>query len=102
MLIITQDRESIINMDKIVTINYGFADIDDYKNERVRVYAETLTENPYTLGKYYNEYEAKEVLFKIAKAHNDNQKVFEMPYMKSRIEYKPSNFEDNITLINNN
>lgn len=85
MLIITQDRRAIINMDKIVTINYGFTYINENEIDKVRVYAETLTENPYTLGEYCNEDEAKEVLFKIAKARNDNQKVFEMPYEKYKI-----------------
>ena len=85
MLIITQDRSSIINMDNIVTINYGFTYINENEIDLVRVYAETLTEHPYTLGEYYAESEAKEVLFKIAKAHDDNQKVFEIPYEKYKI-----------------
>ena len=80
MLIITQDKRSIINMDNIITVTYGFIDDNDY----VRLYAETLTENPYTLGDYPTIYAAEEVIRRIAKAHNDNYKVFEMPEKRFR------------------
>ena len=79
MLIITQDKRSIINMDNIATVTYGFIDDNDY----VRLYAE-FGENIYILGDYSTTYLAEEVIRRIAKAQNDNQKVFEMPEKRFR------------------
>lgn len=78
MLIITQDKRSIINTDNIITVTYTIT------NDDVMVHAETLTENSYTLGHYPTTYMAEEVIKRIAKAHNDNQKVFEMPVKRFR------------------
>lgn len=74
MLIITQDKRSIINMEKVVTITYTIREDGD-----VMVYAETLTENPYNIGGYPTTFAAEEIIRRIAKAHKDNYKVFEMP-----------------------
>lgn len=67
MIIVSQDKELILNFENIDAIGIGNPLDDD--NGMFKVFASTTSDNEYTLGKYKTEERAKEVLQEIIKVY---------------------------------
>lgn len=93
MIIVSQDKELILNFENIDAIGIGNPLDDD--NGMFKVLASTTSDNEYTLGKYKTEERVKEILQEIIDLYNKTDciigigdslkqvvnlpKVFEMP-----------------------
>lgn len=93
MIIVSQDKELILNFENIDAIEIG--NPLEYDDGMFKVFAITTSDNEYTLGKYETEKRAKEVLQEIMKKYLEikcfynskfevmqaieQPKVFEMP-----------------------
>ena len=67
MIIVSQDKELILNFENIEAIGIGNPLEDD--DGMFKVLASTTSDNEYTLGKYVTEERAKEVLQEIIKEY---------------------------------
>lgn len=67
MIIVSQDKELVLNFKNIDVIGIGNPLEDD--DGMFKVLASTTSDNEYTLGKYETEKRAKEVLQEIAKVY---------------------------------
>ncbi len=71
MIIVSQDKDTIINFDNIESIDI-VADLDGTGKVPYKLYCETSTKRE-ELGKYATEERAKEVLIEIIQSHVDSE-----------------------------
>lgn len=81
MIIVSQDKELILNFENIEAIGIGNPLEDD--DGMFKVLASTTSDNEYTLGKYKTEERAKKVLQEIVKQY----KNLITSYQKGRSDY---------------
>ena len=74
MLILTQDRDRVFNLDTLKYIGIEY----DYAEKTAEIIAFTQEGIGYTLGLYRNDLRAKDILKSIWKAY-DSANIFEMP-----------------------
>ena len=84
MVIVSQDKELILNFENIDAIEIG--NPLEYVDGMFKVFAITISDNEYTIGKYSTEKRAKEVLQEIiltyageAMVEYNGYILFEMP-----------------------
>ena len=84
MIIVSQDKELILNFENIEAIGIGNPLEDD--DGMFKVLASTASDNEYTLGKYKTEERAKEVLQEITKAYQTTGICY-----SGQVNYNPIN-----------
>ena len=90
MIIVSQDKEEIINFDNMTRVYITFDEDDDY----VCIRTETVDSLYEDLGYYKTEARAKEVLQEIIKAYldcNEQNVLAEYAYVKNKVYEMPIN-----------
>ena len=79
MIIVSQDKDTVVNFDNIEIIGIGNPLEDD--NGKFKILANTTSDSQYTLGQYDTEERAKEVLIEIVANYYNYElmKKYEMP-----------------------
>ena len=88
MIIVSQDKEEIINFDNMTRVYITFDEDDDY----VCIRTETVDSLYEDLGYYKTEARAKEVLQEIIKAYldcNEQNVLAEYAYVKNKVYEMP-------------
>lgn len=88
MIIVSQDKEEIINFDNMTRVYITFDEDDDY----VCIRTETVDNLYEDLGYYKTEARAKEVLQEIIKAYldcNEQNVLAEYAYVKNKVYEMP-------------
>lgn len=88
MIIVSQDKEEIINFDSMTRVYITFDEDDDY----VCIRTETVDSSYEDLGYYKTESRAKEVLQEIIKAYldcNEQNVLAEYAYVKNKVYEMP-------------
>ena len=84
MIIVSQDKELILNLENIEAIGIGNPLEDD--GGMFKVLASTTSDNEYTLGRYATEERTKEVLQGIIKAYQTTEICY-----RGQVNYNPIN-----------
>lgn len=87
MIIVSQDKDNIVNFDNVVSVGIIDFDIND-KNCWQRITAETLG-TAVVLGDYKTEERAKEVLKEITRMYQETRIVY-----RGQVNYNPVNSID--------
>lgn len=91
MIIVSQDKELILNFENIEAIGIGNPLEDD--DGMFKVLASTTSDNEYILGKYKTEERAKEVLQEIMKKYLDIKCFYNSKYEVMQAIEQPKIFE---------
>lgn len=91
MIIVSQDKELILNFENIEAIGKGNPLEDD--DGMFKVLASTTSDNEYTLGKYKTEERAKEVLQEIIKKYLEIKCFYNSKYEVMQAIEQPKVFE---------
>lgn len=91
MIIVSQDKELILNLENIEAIGIGNPLEDD--DGMFKVLASTTSDNEYTLGKYKTEERAKEILQEIMKKYLDIKCFYNSKYEVMQAIEQPKVFE---------
>lgn len=73
MLIVSQDKDTIMNLDNIEILGIGNPLEDD--DGKFKILANTISDSQYTLAKYDTEERAKEILQNLTSLYRKNQQV---------------------------
>ena len=76
MIIISQEKDGIINFDNILTIRLN---MDAETKKRTVIYIDCVGDEHFGIAKYDTEERAKEVLQEIINAYKDCDESYEMP-----------------------
>ena len=91
MIIVSQDKELILNFENIDAIEIG--NPLEYDDGMFKVFASTTSDNEYTLGKYKTEERAKEVLQEIMKRYLEIKCFYNSKYEVMQAIEQPKVFE---------
>ena len=91
MIIVSQDKELILNFENIEAIGIGNPLEDD--DGMFKVLASTTSDNEYTLGRYATEERAKEVLQEIMKKYLDIKCFYNSKYEVMQAIEQPKIYE---------
>ena len=91
MVIVSQDKELILNFENIDAIEIG--NPLEYDDGMFKVFASTTSDNEYTLGKYKTEERAKEVLQEIMKRYLEIKCFYNSKYEVMQAIEQPKVFE---------
>lgn len=84
MIIVSQDKELILNFGNIDVIGIGNPLEND--DGMFKILVSTISDNEYTIGKYATEERAKEVLQEIIKAYQTTEICY-----RGQVNYNPIN-----------
>ena len=91
MIIVSQDKELILNFENIEAI--GIGNPLKYVDGMFKVFASTTSDNEYTLGKYKTEERAKEVLQEIMKRYLEIKCFYNSKYEVMQAIEQPKVYE---------
>ena len=90
MIIVSQDKDGIINFDNVITIRLS---IDFETKKRTIIYVDTVGDEHFSIAEYKTEERAKEVLQEIAQKYSSYLKLEGGPaILQGQMDIQPNIF----------